>query len=854
MIPVKLLLKNFMSYGDHNEEVPFEDLHVACLCGDNGNGKSALLDAITWVLWGKTRVSSTRAAGEDDLIRLGTDDMAVRFVFDLGESRYRVTRTRRRGKAGTWALEERDAAGEWQVRGSKSRDVAEQVERLLHMNYETFLQSAYLQQGQADLFARLTPGERKKTLGSILGLERYERLAEMAREEARAAQSELTEMEREKNLLDDSVAGITELKQQMADLKDRMNSAKTALLEQENAQKQKQAEFTRLQGLADQEKQGDVQIQKLANSLQEVQEEARQIRERIQEYAQLLKEREAIERDHAYLLEARQQRDALAESVQKRSDVKQEQTELQNHVQQEENKRISVLSLKRSELTRLEQDCSELEQQRRQQQALQQQQSSLAHAAEELKQAADELTRAEQAFQTLKSEHEAQKKQQVEEEELLKLLQSVGAECPTCGASLDSAQRTRVVRARQERLQEIKGRITALIAEGKIASEQRNAARQAAAQREEEDREARKIAVQLQGVQERLQALEGVEKQHLAMAAEIAALQTELSSGAFAQPKRIRLAQVDKELVQLERDYQQHSAILAKIANLEKGEARYQRLQQAETGRTEAEKQTERLQARELQMQKEIAELRSSKEALQKGQQDLPQTRQALAEIQQLIQKLREESDAVQRDQGAAARGLQHAEASKQRLENMRGEMEKKREEYNNYTELARIFGRNGVQAQIIENALPELEQEANNLLERMTGGEMKVELITTAKSKTAKTDVETLDIRISDRNGTRPFELYSGGEAFRVSFALRIALSRLLANRAGAKLQTLILDEGFGSQDGKGREKLIEVIESIKDDFSKILVITHIDDLKDSFSSRIEISKDNAGSHVRVA
>ena len=100
---------------------------------------------------------------------------------------------------------------------------------------------------------------------------------------------------------------------------------------------------------------------------------------------------------------------------------------------------------------------------------------------------------------------------------------------------------------------------------------------------------------------------------------------------------------------------------------------------------------------------------------------------------------------------------------------------------------------------------------------------------------------------------GTRPYEMFSGGEAFRVNFAIRIALSRLLARRSGAKLQTLILDEGFGSQDGKGREKLIEAIDGIKEDFEKIFVITHVDELKDAFSHRIEVTKDANGSHIHI-
>ena len=109
------------------------------------------------------------------------------------------------------------------------------------------------------------------------------------------------------------------------------------------------------------------------------------------------------------------------------------------------------------------------------------------------------------------------------------------------------------------------------------------------------------------------------------------------------------------------------------------------------------------------------------------------------------------------------------------------------------------------------------------------------------------------MDIVIGDELGTRNYEMFSGGEAFRINFAVRIALSRLLARRAGAPLPTLIIDEGFGTQDNTGMEKLKEAINSIQGDFEKILVITHMDELKDAFPTRIDVTKTAAGSTISV-
>ncbi len=166
---------------------------------------------------------------------------------------------------------------------------------------------------------------------------------------------------------------------------------------------------------------------------------------------------------------------------------------------------------------------------------------------------------------------------------------------------------------------------------------------------------------------------------------------------------------------------------------------------------------------------------------------------------------------------------------------------------------LEKSCGRGGVQALIIEHALPEIEERANELLDRLTGGDMSIYFETQRKLKTRDALSETLDIRIADKDGERPYDNYSGGEQFRVNFAIRLALSQLLTKRAGARLQTLIIDEGFGSQDPQGRQKLVEAINTVRDEFACILVITHIDELRDAFPTRIEVSKTLNGSNFKV-
>ena len=114
MIPVKLSVRNFMCYRDNVPPLSFDGIHLACLSGDNGNGKSALIDAMTWALWGKARASS-----DDDLIYTGQVDMEVEFDFTVGQQMYRIIRKRskpkrRRSSRPTW-----DCAASWASKRSR---------------------------------------------------------------------------------------------------------------------------------------------------------------------------------------------------------------------------------------------------------------------------------------------------------------------------------------------------------------------------------------------------------------------------------------------------------------------------------------------------------------------------------------------------------------------------------------------------------------------------------------------------------------------------------------------------------------------------------------------------------------
>ena len=185
MIPLRLTLENFLCYRDNVPTLDLEGVHLACLCGQNGHGKSALLDAITWALWGKARGKS-----QDDLIHHGLNEMQVELDFLAREARYRVVRRHARSVRGTrqgatdLQLQVSDGNGFKPITANTMRESQAQIDQLIGMDYDTFINTAFLLQGRADEFTNKSPGERKEVLSKVLSLGYYDTLQERAKERA----------------------------------------------------------------------------------------------------------------------------------------------------------------------------------------------------------------------------------------------------------------------------------------------------------------------------------------------------------------------------------------------------------------------------------------------------------------------------------------------------------------------------------------------------------------------------------------------------------------------------------------------------------------------------------------------
>ena len=319
-------------------------------------------------------------------------------------------------------------------------------------------------------------------------------------------------------------------------------------------------------------------------------------------------------------------------------------------------------------------------------------------------------------------------------------------------------------------------------------------------------------------------------------------------------PAHKTLTEVEQRLAKIDYSLTQHNEIRAQLKQAEAWQSQYQALQQAA-----AEQMA--LQAEVAQLQMTCQEQTAAAEAINQQAEALQQQLTAQLDQQAEIDRLETELMGHQqaREQqlsqlGRLQQQLSQLETVQQQQQQQRQKLEDIRHRYRVYKSLAEAFGRNGIQALMIENLLPQLEAETNQILGKLSNHQLHVQFVTQRTGHNSKKLIDTLDILIADARGTRPYETYSGGEAFRVNFAIRLAIARLLAMRSGTALQMLIVDEGFGTQDQAGCERLISAIEAIAPDFACILTITHMPHFREAFQTRIDVAKDESGSHIAIS
>lgn len=851
MIPVSLTLKGFLSYKDE-AVVDLSPVEVACVSGSNGAGKSSLFDAMTWALFGRAR------RNDDALINDASDGCSVAFVFDYEGNRYRILREKPRGKGALLEFQVMTAEGAWKpLTEAGLRATEDRIRDVLRLDYDTFINASFFLQGKADMFTQQAPARRKEILSSILGLEVWESYREEAAlrrrtagEEVKGLRGWLSEVEEELGQESGRVERLTLLTQNLKAASALRGEKEAQFLQ---AQSQAQALRAEAEKLAILEK----NLQSSRDRRDALASRAGELTDELASFQRTLAEEKAIQDRHDQWLDLRKELERWNDLSQKNHKLSSRKSELATALSAEKAR----LEQEVEGLRRLQQEVGagatrliELQRQLADLQAiLQKNEKELAL----LPGLNEKSAEAQKKQGELSAENRALRVQMDDLRQRMTDLESLkGDDCPLCGQELTLDHKKEILekynaegtqlgdqyRANEQARKELASEIDDMAAEAKrlqsLSDESANLSRQAAA-----------FLAQIEDLKTRQSEWQQKD------APRLVEIEKTLLDESYLSDERRKLAYLDEELKALGYDEAAHAHVSAEESRLRVVESEFQVLEKARTSVAGITRELTALEADKAGLEEEV---KSQSVVVESMRRELSLKQEGLLDMQKLesdLENLRLEENNLRGEVGRAQQMVDVLEAQRRRKADLTGQIEVLNRRVAQLKMLETAFGKDGVPALLIEQALPEIEMQANELLDRLSDGRMSISFATEREFKDKKREDkrQTLDILISDATGSREYELFSGGEAFRINFAIRLALSRVLAGRAGARLQTLVIDEGFGSQDAEGRQRLIEAINLVSRDFAKILVITHLDELKDAFPSRIEVTKDDGGSRVEV-
>lgn len=900
MIPRTLEIKNFLSYGTDCPPISFEGYSLICLSGNNGHGKSALLDAITWAIWGCARKIQNSARADQGLLRLGQDQMMVIFDCIIDNCTYRIKREFELvyGKPKT-TLDFGIVASDGTVQALSEktiRDTQAKINNTIGLDYETFVNSSFLRQGNANEFSKRSPKERKEIISTILGLNLYDALKRAALEKAKIAAQEcaathtlITHTHNEITELDTLLSTHQQFQESMQQITRTIAEyeATRATMQKEYAtqETEKQHCLVELHTL-------ELQKKRYADALLELKtltHQWRTTRAHIADagrYTALQKElQEARTQQTTMRTQAAQYhttKEQLQQKIQQYTEVTHARTTLITQIKNEHariGERLSY-TYKQVEdqlLQMFQEEKTITEKVHIGERTLQdtiRMISELAaqHTNAELLQ--KKFDKRKETYQRWTAIGNMLRSEQHAELKRLQLTQDIqNPSCPLCEQTL-SGSRKRFLEAKitvtahrhthqLERLKRIVPQLkTILVADHALL--QNITEQKATIQKLEHTRaQEEKNLQQLHGTITEIATKKLVFD---AQKTELTRQRTELMQLQIQEPSTPELVALQHKEKALEQAIIEGKTVLASLSYDPNADIALDR--QIASLNKELELYEKHAQSLMLQQDRAgtiallVASLKKEKKALKQ----LPLTQKKIAsynnDVAELTQKIsiiaaqehhaRMQHQALLIEQGKYDAAQTRRSAAEKTITTLEATLYASEAIVHDYQAIAMAVGKDGIQALLIEEAIPEIEEYANGLLAKLTNNTAHIMIESLRDLKSGGTK-ETLDIKISDAQGVRPYEMFSGGEAFRIDIALRIAISKLLAHRAGTALQTLIIDEGFGSQDEDGLSAMIDVLHTLQSEFAKIIVVSHLPMMKDQFPVHFVVEKGARGSMVRV-
>ncbi|HET7583895.1 MAG TPA: SMC family ATPase [Gemmatimonadaceae bacterium] len=790
----QLVLSNFRQHAD--TRIEFES-GVTGIIGANGSGKSTILEAIAWAIYGNPAARGTREtirfhrAGARAAVRVELD-------FDLGNHRYRVVR-------GLTSAELYLDGAPAPIANSIT-GVTELLTRRLGMSREEFFNTYFTGQKELSVMAAMGPSERAQFLSHVLG---YEKL--------RAAQRLLRE---QRSSIAAEIAG---LRQGMPDAEQVAAAVRDARARVSNA-------VARSRAAVDDAARARAAVGAVLPRFEAAQRERERMQELLSELrvaegelASLEREHERIARELGEVATAREELERMAAELAPFGALQAEFQRLEV-LAREEGRRQALLETQRALEAELEQLRQRHEKVSRAPTLEQEVQRALDERRHDLEDADGQLEA--RRTEWVRDRQEAETKRQALREQFADLKQqrdrlaATGPDepCPTCLRPLGESLRSV--------MELLDAQIETVRVDGNYYKQRLDQLVEMPAEVRALDEHRRAVAQEVTTLERRLTKVQLAVQELAQLAGDIGA-------------KEERRAQLARDLAAIPPGYDpaRHEVVRRELERLLPLEGRAARLSAQVEREPSLVRDESALRERLSAAAERVAQLTARRAALPDTEAEFAALRQAHEDAAQRLRAAELSAASSEAEAAGARLALEMAERQERELrerEQTLGDLSSRKRLHD---ELDRAY--TDLRTDLNFQLRPELSELASVFLVELTGG------------RYAELDLDDqYNIRVLEDGIPKP--VISGGEEDIANLVLRLAISQMIAERAGQPLSLLVLDEIFGSLDELRRAGVITLLRGLQDRFEQVILITHIEAIRDSVDHVVSVRYDEeSGSSV---
>ncbi|HEX8565858.1 MAG TPA: SMC family ATPase [Pyrinomonadaceae bacterium] len=866
-------------------ELDFADKNLWLIQGVNGAGKSTLFDAITLAFFKQHR------GGKQNLEKLIHDkaDQAEVFVeFELYGNNYRGAVNIPKDSSPKQLIQFWNGIS-WETKAQTEKEVKDWVTRNLKISYETFVSSILLQQGRADKFITEGPTSRRKIFLELLQLEIYTKLTKKAKERQDKVKEDLEKIKQSLVNLENPTA--KEIKNQ----EDQVKQLSKELESLEKGKSVKQKEFDdakRVQKL----KQEIEEIEAQQKSDAELFENAAQVEEKYRYFVELKENLLRIEN----VWREKKEIERIKEDFQaNESKINELNKELQN-VSDNLNKNLSAHEKAESELIKLENQLNSAKAKREATRQkldeillLENLERQIGQADEGLQKTRKSIAEANQKLGEIEARFN---EKTAEKDEIESWLQESETdfrvwsdrlenrrkvvdkdECPACGNELKREETRQKLIAEYEeagrkvdelkrikidlngKLSEAKNQLSEISAEREIANKKHQALLQtetgfktkietlqsqltvlyAADEREAIRREFAEMQNQIADFESRFKTAKENSEELRKIVGELekskARFEADLKNAReYLKTLQEREQKIKNDLTEAENkiygDWRNHVAL--------QDETELENLRREKNDLRDIEAEYEVL--REAQKRQE--NLEGQKKTVTKQLKEIPENHwREVSQVEAEFNKIVERIGIVKFQFNDADNLCRKMTEDKKRYDEKSFELKSVKEDFEIWKKLVKALGKDGLETKVVREAQLKISENANKTLKALSSGNFQIELEDSGKEM-------KIFVRDFSTGELRQIEYFSGGEKFLTAVSLAVAIGQSASGQNIAN--TLIIDEGFGALDDKNRGLMVQVLPRLSERLqnARIIVVSHQDDVQESFANRFRLEKTGEG------